>query len=223
MLSQFVRNLSFVPASILSFALVVVTSAQLHAQFIGNGGEASLADTSVFGQSSLLQNVTTNFDQIQFQITHVILEPTDIGAIRVVAQLVNLSADPAKVLRFIPGPRFTDEMGNEYAYSGVSGVNRCVHQRLTDGRMNNHPPELRSCKNHEDNAQYAIWLPTGVPATIAFTFAIPKEGPFSKELADIANYATLDIRFVHSRDNFETIQLNEVIVPNVLIPKGALR
>ncbi len=176
------------------------------------------SDRAGLAQPVARPNAETSFDDIEIEITYILNEPTEVGDLRIVAQLTNTSDQTVQILRFIPSPRLVDNMGNEYSFVGASGLTRCVHQRLTDGRFNDYPPTVPKCKQYDDNAQWSNSLPSRSPMTMALIFSESSDGTFSEELAKMATSATLDLRFVHSRDQFKTIILDEVIVPDIQIP-----
>ncbi|MEO0975278.1 MAG: hypothetical protein AAFX85_19490, partial [Pseudomonadota bacterium] len=122
-------------------------------------------------------------------------------------RLENTDDTEVEILLIAPVPTLVDELGNVLSVSSRTGIGRC-------DRYGKWTSNARNC-----SAVAASRLVQGVPITVSVGFA-PKEGSYTKELAELSNVVSARLHFVFSTDGFKTSQVNEVIIPDIPLPKS---
>jgi len=194
-----------------AFALFATTA---EAQFVANGGQAGDADASAFGQASSFANQSTTFDGVEFRLKRLIRDPQDPNKLRLVADVVNVGEADRWIMYFLPYPTLVDELGNTYEVDLQTGIDAC---RSGDGWTD----YVKNCDS-SSNMAAATKLSPGVPTPTMLRMAGIEEKGYDAEMAGLATYTSLRIRFIVSPDGFDdyrTMQLHDYIVPNIPLPR----
>lgn len=180
------------------------------AQMASNGGTTQPADTNAFGQSASFSNATTTFDGITLNLTRLITDPTEGNMYRMVGTLQKSEESEAEILLFTPKPVLLDELGNALEISAITGVAACRHTRDWHTKQ-------RDC-GYPENAQTASKLAPNVPVPFSIGFK-PSETSYNEELAALSNTVTARLHFIYSLDGFKSLQVAEVVIPNIPLPR----
>lgn len=180
------------------------------AQMASNGGTTQPANTSAFGQSAPFSNATTTFDGVTFNLTRLIIDPTEGSMYRMVGTLTKMDSGDAEVLFFAPAPVLLDELGNKLDVSTSTGIEAC----LSRGSWSS---DRRDCDDlHNSQRASRLAKDVTIPFSIGF---VPSAKDYSAELAELSNTVTARVHFIYSLDDFQSMKIAEVIVPNIPLPR----
>lgn len=185
------------------------------AQFVDNGGQSGNADTTTFGQSGSFENITTSFNGIEFRLLRLIKEPNEKNRFRMVAELENTVEDERELLYLRPYPSLVDELGNTFELESFTGIGACSGTGDPFG-----PSYWRDkASGCDDQRERATRAALNVPIITSIRFGPNEKAGFSKELADLATYATLKLHFLVGSSEFGELTEHEIVVPRIPLPK----
>ena len=187
----------------LSVAFGFGLASGVNAQFVDNGGQAGSADTSAFGQSTQFANITTNFDGVDLQVQRLIRDPKDKSTLRLIGQIVNTNSDSRWIQLFLPFPKLTDELGNEYMVQMWTGVDACRDNKKEDYRWRD------DIRNDCPGDGASTLLAPSLPVTFSISFVPSDSGTFDSDLASIAKYLNVSLSLILATGDLTYLSYDE--------------
>ena len=198
-----------------SIAVICAAVSPAFAQFSTNpaSGGSGTAPGTASGFPGVQQqpdSAITNFDGLDIKVTRLIKDPSTEGGFRLIMTIIDTGDAPRRLAFIQPAATLTDDLGNTFNTTAITGVAICTHRNPWD-------VDLNGCRQYQaaDTVRMTKDLPTPVVMTVQ-----PSDQGYSKELAELATVATLQARLAYYSDDFSTSNYADIVINGIEIPRG---